>query len=64
MNCCKYKFFFNCYKKILLFIITSERSKLSSYQQSYRDNFDDIQTALKPLRKIEKKNYNTFSWAF
>ena len=36
-------------------IATSEQSKGSSYQQSYMGCLDDIQTVLKPLRKIGKK---------
>ena len=35
--------------------ITSERSERSSYYQSYMDRFVDIQTALRPFRKIGKK---------
>ena len=41
----------------MLFIelITRERSKRSSYQQSYMGRLDDIQTALKPLKKKSEK---------
>ena len=45
-------------------LITSERSKRSSYYQSYMGYFVDIQTALKPLKKIGKieiKFYDYFS---
>ena len=35
-------------------IITSEQSERSSYYQSYMGRLDDIQTALKPLKKWEK----------
>ena len=36
-------------------IITSERSKQSSNKQSYMDRLVDIQSAVKPLKKIGKK---------
>ena len=34
--------------------ITSERSEQSSYWQTYLGRFDDMQTALRPLKKSEK----------
>ena len=36
----------------------SERSERSSYWQSYIGRLDDIQTALKPLKKSEKIEIN------
>ena len=41
-------------------IITSERSGQSSYYQSYMGHLDDIQTALKPLKKSEKIEINLY----
>ena len=35
-------------------MITSERSERSSYQQSHMGRFEDIQAAVKPLKKIRK----------
>ena len=35
-------------------IITSERSERSFYEQSYIGRLDDIQTALKRLKKLKK----------
>ena len=43
----------NSHSSIVQFV-TSERSERSSYLQSYMGRLDDIQTALKPLKKIEK----------
>ena len=42
------------------FVIMSERIELSSYQQSYMGRIDDIQTALKPFKKSEKKEINLY----
>ena len=45
-------------------LITSKRSKRSSYQKSYIGYPDEIQTALKYSIQIEEKNYNKFLQAF
>ena len=44
--------------RITYYVIMSERSERSSYQQSYIGHLDDIQTALKPLQKSEKIETN------
>ena len=41
-----------------IYRITNERSQRSSYKQSYIGSFDDIQIALKPLKKAEKMYIN------
>ena len=48
--------FAQCY----LGIVTSKRSGRRSYQQSYMDCLDDIQTALKPF-KINLKPFKQFN---
>ena len=41
--------------------ITSERSEQSSYKESYMGHPDDIQTALKPLKKLENIEINLYN---
>ena len=41
-------------------MITSEQSERSSYYQSYMGRFVDIQTALKPLKKIGEMETNFY----
>ena len=41
--------------RLTVTLITSERSELGSYWQSYMDRFDDIQTVLKLRKKNRKK---------
>ena len=47
----------NSHSSIVQFV-TSERSERSSYLQSYMGRLDDIQTALKPLKKRKKMEIN------
>ena len=41
-------------------VITSNRSGLSFYQQSYIGSLDDIETVLRPLKKIGKIEMNFY----
>ena len=42
-------------------MITSERSERSSYKQLYVSRPDDIQIALKPIKKSEKIEINFYN---
>ena len=41
-------------------LVTNERSERCSYYQSYMGRLDDIQTALKPLKKSENIDINFY----
>ena len=41
----------------MVLLITKERSERDSYYQSYMGRLDDIQTALKPLKKCKNLKY-------
>ena len=44
----------------MVLLITKERSERDSYYQSYMGRLDDIQTALKSLKKIGKIEINFY----